>query len=390
MKSKKPIFLTALVTFLVTAVILSVIFLLTVVRIVTMYRQPAYKLEQVQALVDEYFIYDYDKDKLIEAAAAGYADALNDPYTEYLDKEEMAAMQESYSGDYVGIGVEVFIDDDELITVISPFEGSPAAKADIRPGDKIVGVEGTNVNVYNYNEAISMIKGEAGKSVKLTIKRGEAVFDVTVERQPIVAATVKYEMLEGNIGYIHMSQFGEHTPEEFKNAIETLKEQGATSLIVDLRNNPGGMLETLVEVADYVLPEGDIITVRDKQGKEERHKSDAQYEDMPMCVLINRNSASASEAFAGAIADHGRGTLIGEKSFGKGVVQTVFELGDGTALKLTVAKYYTPNDVCIDQIGITPHIEVALDEEMQNMIVSNIPYEKDYQLQKAVEVLKNK
>ena len=152
MKSKKPILLTALVTFLITAIILTAVFLMTVVRIVKMYRQPAYKMEQVQALVDEYFIYEYDKSKLLEAAAAGYADALDDPYTEYLDREEVSDMQESFSGDYVGIGVEVFIDEDDLITVISPFEGSPAAKADIRPGDKIVKVEGTDVNVYNYNE----------------------------------------------------------------------------------------------------------------------------------------------------------------------------------------------------------------------------------------------
>ena len=390
MNNKKPIFLTAIITFVITAIVFALAFGVTVVKMIKMYRQPAYKMEQVQALVDEYFIYDYDKSKLLEAAAAGYADALDDPYTEYLDKEELSSMQQSFSGDYVGIGVEVFIDDDDLITVISPFEGSPAAKSDIRPGDKIVKVDGTDVNVDNYNEAISMIKGQAGETVNLTIKRGESVFDVAVERQPVVVATVESKMLESNIGYIYMSQFGEHTPKEFRDAVESLKAKGAKSLVVDLRNNPGGILEILVEIADYVLPEGDVITVRDKQGNEKHHKSGASYEKIPMCVIINGNSASASEAFAGAIADHGRGIIVGEKSFGKGVVQTVFELGDGTALKLTVANYYTPNGVCIDKVGITPHVEVSLDEDMKNMIVSNIPYEKDYQLQKAVEILKGK
>ncbi len=393
MINKKHVIITAVITFCVTAVLMIVTIgggMLVLMH--SFSGDGAQKLQRMEALIDNYYIYEYDKDEMMDLALSAYSYGVGDPYTQYINKEDFKEMMTSVEGDYVGIGVEVFIDSDDLITVISPFDDSPAARAGIIPGDKIVKVEDTEVGLANYNEAINMIKGEStetsGKRVKLRIKRGDEVLDLQVEREKIVAITAKERMLESGIGYIRISNFGEHTAEEFKACLDSLTGQGAKSLIVDLRNNPGGTLESVVKVADSLLPEGNIITVKDKQGKEQRYDSDAEYVSLPLCVLINGSSASASEALAGAVADNGRGTLIGEKSFGKGVVQSIFEMGDGTAFKLTTARYYTPGGTCIDKVGIEPHIQVSLDEESTNMPITNIPYDKDYQLQRAVEELK--
>lgn len=395
MINKKHIVITAVITFFVTAVLVLVLVGGGLLMLLPSFSgNGAQKLQRMEALIDNYYIYEYDKDEMMDMALSAYSYGVGDPYTQYINKEDFKEMMTSVEGDYVGIGVEVFIDTDDLITVISPFDDSPAARAGIIPGDKIIKVEDTDVNVSNYNEAINMIKGEAtsatGKRVALTIKRGEEIKELQVEREKIVAITAKERMLESGIGYIRISNFGDHTADEFKACLENLTGQGATSLIVDLRNNPGGTLDSVVKVADYILPKGNIITVKDKQGNEQKYDSDADYVDLPLCVLINSYSASASEALAGAVADNGRGTLIGEKSFGKGVVQSIFEMGDGTAFKLTTAKYYTPGGTCIDKVGIEPHISVSLDEDMANTHIPNIPYDKDYQLQKAVEELKGK
>ena len=342
-------------------------------------------------MIDKYYIYDYDKEKMTDNALYAYTAELDDPYTQYINKEEFKEMMESVEGDYVGIGIEVTITEDNLITVIAPFDDSPAARAGILSGDKIIKVDGTDVGLSNYNEAISMIKGDknsTGKRINLTIKRGEEYKDITVEREKVVIITAKERMLENGIGYIRISNFGDHTADEFAKCVDNLKAYGVKGLIIDLRNNPGGTLDSVVKVADYLLPEANIITIKDKQGNEKKYNSDAGFNDLPLCVLINKYSASASEALAGAVADNGRGILIGEKSFGKGVVQSIFEMGDGTAFKLTTARYYTPGGTCIDKVGITPQIEVSLDEEMSQKAVTQIPYARDYQLQRAVEELK--
>lgn len=390
--NKKHIIITAVITFFVTAAIILLAVGGGALMILGRFSgDGTQKLKRMEALIDNYYIHEYDKNELMDSALSAYAYALDDPYTEYLDKDGLADMMTSVQGDYVGIGIEVFIDTDNLITVIAPFDDSPAAEAGIMSGDKIVKVDGTEVSLENYNDAINMIKGEAtsvsGKKVHLTIKRGEENFELEVAREEIVTETVKERMLANNIGYIRISNFGDHTAEEFKAALDSIGSQGAKGFIIDLRNNPGGTLDSVVKVADYLLPESNIITIRDKQGKEQKYDSDKDCTDMPLCVLINGSSASASEALAGAVLDNGRGTLVGEKSFGKGVVQTLFEMGDGTALKLTTAKYYTPGGTCIDKIGITPQVQMSLDEDVANMAIANIPYAKDYQLQKAEEIL---
>ncbi len=393
MINKKHVIITAVITFFVTAaLVVAALGSGLIMLLPYLSGNDAQKLGRIESIIDDYYIYDYDKEEMMDMALSAYAYGVGDPYTQYINKEDFKDLLTDVEGDYVGIGVEVFVDDDDLITVIAPFDDSPAAAAGILPGDKIVKVEDTDVSVINYNEAISMIKGgadaAAGQKVSLTIKRGEEIIPVETVRDDIVVITAKERMLAEHIGYVRLSSFDEHTPEEFVACMERLDAQGAKGVIIDLRNNPGGTLDSVVAVADYLLPEGNIITIKDKQGRETKYDSDADYNDIPLCVLINGSSASASEALSSAIADNGRGTLVGKKTFGKGVVQSIFEMGDGTALKVTTAKYYTPGGTCIDKIGITPHVEVGLDEDMENTPVTNIPYDKDYQLQRAIEELK--
>ena len=392
MSTKNKIIITAIITFVVTALLFVFVLGGSVIMSLSSFANDGMqKIGKIDALIDAYYIYDYDKEKMTDLSLAAYTYGLGDPYTSYIDKESFADMKQSVEGDYVGIGIEVFIDNDMLITVISPFDNSPAAEAGILPGDKIIKVGDTNVDYSNYTEAINLIRGdgktEDGKTVNLTIKRGKEVFDVSVARKKVVAITAQGKMLTDGIGYIRISSFGEKTGEEFKESLRTLRTQQIRSLVIDLRNNPGGTLDSLVDVADVLMPKGNIITIKDKQGNETKYDSDARCVDFPICVLINGNSASAAEALAGALADSGIGVLVGEKTFGKGSVQSIFELGDGTAFKVTAAKYYTPGGTCIDKTGITPAHEVTLDEDVKNMPVNSIPYEKDSQLKKAVEIL---
>lgn len=393
MSNKKQIILTAIITFFVTAFVVFAIVAGSAVSYLMGSSDSTQKLKKIEALIDGYYIYDYDKDKMMDMALSAYTLGVGDPYTTYIDKESFSEMVEDITGNYVGIGIEVFIDSDNLITIIAPFDNSPASKAGILPGDKIVKVNGKNVSSNNYNEAIDLIRGKGEnltKDVILTVKRGEQTKDVKVKREEIVINTVSHKMLKGHVGYIRISNFGDHTGEEFEASLKAIENQGAKYLLIDLRNNPGGTLESVVKVADSLMGEGNIITIKDKKGNEKKYNSDKEQNTLPLCVLINGNSASASEALAGAIADSGRGTLVGEKSFGKGIVQTIYELGDGSAFKVTSARYFTPGGTCIDKVGIKPHIEVKLDDEYKNKGVQNIPYEKDYQLQKAVETVKEK
>lgn len=392
MSKRKLVFITALITFAVTTFV--IIFALggnLVMTLSSLANSDMQKLGKIDALIDSYFIYDHDDRKMADFTLSAYTYALGDPYSTYINKEAFSDMKQSMEGDYVGIGVEIFIDKDNLITVISPFDHSPAAEAGIRPGDKIVKVGETDVDYSNYNEAVNLIKGagkeESGKSVTLTIKRGDETFETVVERKKIVATTAQSKVIGNNLGYIRLSSFGEKTGTEFADCVRDLASKNVTGLIIDLRNNPGGTLDSLVDVADLLLPEGNIITIKDKQGREAKYDSDEKHLGIPICAIINGNSASASEALAGALSDSGMGILVGEKTFGKGSVQSIFELGDGTAFKLTTAKYYTPGGTCIDKTGIAPKYEVALPEDVADLPVSNIPYDKDTQLKKAVEIL---
>jgi len=347
------------------------------------------KTREINRIVDDYYIYDYDKKEMTDFALGAYVAGLDDVYSEYITKDNYAKMMEDLTGDYKGIGVEVFIDTDNLITVLSAFEDAPAHKAGIKANDKIISVNGVLVNGDNYNEAVNMMKGvgkygKNGDDLTLTVKRGENEFEAKLTRAEVINHTVKTKMLKNKIGYVRISQFDEVTGDDFEKLTDKLLSDGAKSIIIDLRNNPGGVLTGVVQVADKLLPKGKIITVKDKTGEEIVYNSDENEIDVPMCVLINGASASASEVLAGALRDHKKAVLVGEKSYGKGVVQSVFNLSDGSAFKLTTAEYFTPNGESIHKKGITPDHVVKLEA---NTNVFALSESEDIQLQKAIEVL---
>ncbi len=346
------------------------------------------KISEIDKYLDVYYMDDINSEKLKNSAVKGYVAGLGDIYGEYYSKAEYEELNADLTGNYKGIGVEVAIDDDNLITVLAAYDGAPAAKAGIKKGDKIIKVNDTEVNGDNYDEAINMMRGagDYGKTddMTLTIQRGEEAFETKVTREKVISQTVKSEMLQSDIGYVNVSQFAEETDEDFEMQINGLISKGAKSLIIDLRNNPGGMLTTVVNMADYLLPKGEILRIVGKDSDPVIYSSDDDCINLPICVLINGSSASASEVLAGALKDHDRATLVGEKTYGKGVVQSIFDLSDGDALKITTAKYYTPSGECIDKKGINPDVKAEM-KLTKNLAL----YEKDEdtQLQKAIEEL---
>ncbi|TQO59918.1 S41 family peptidase [Paraclostridium bifermentans] len=318
------------------------------------------KIAGLKRTIDKDFYKDPDNEKLMTGSIKGMFESLDDPYSQYYTKEEFEKLQEQTSGSYVGIGVVIGpTSDDELITVVSPIEGSPAEKSGIKSGDKIIKVNGKEVTSKDMDKAMSLIKGKAGTDVKLTIKRGSEVLDINVKREEIVMKTIDSKVLENNIGYIKISSFDEHTYDDFKKALDSLNKKGIKGLVLDLRDNPGGLLNICDDIADEILPEGDtIVSVKDNSGKAKYLKSDNNRElDLPIALLINGGSASASEILTGAIVDNNRGIAIGTTTFGKGLVQTVRGLNDGTGYKLTTAQYYTPSGDYINKKGIKPKIE---------------------------------
>ncbi len=344
------------------------------------------KLNEIDKIVDEYFIDDIDKEKLKTQAVKAYVDAIEDEYTEYYTPEQYLELTSDISGNYKGIGVEVTVTDDNLITIIEAYDKSPASKAGIMPKDKIIRVNGTDVNGDNYDLAIDMMRG-VGKfgendEMLLTIKRGSDTFETKVIREHVVSQTVKGTLLENDIGYIRLSQFAEGTAKDFEKTVNSLRTEGAKSLIIDLRNNPGGILTSVVEIADSLLPEGKILTIKGKNGPEDEYMSLEGEVDMPMCVLVNGMSASASEVLAGALKDHDKAVIIGEKTYGKGVVQSIFELDDDSALKLTTSRYYTPSGKSLDKKGIEPDIEVKMP---LTKALGLYEKEEDIQLQRAIK-----
>ncbi|RDY29544.1 S41 family peptidase, partial [Lachnotalea glycerini] len=268
---------------------------------------------------------------------------------------------------------------------------SPGLEAGILPGDILYKVDGTEVTGMEISNVVAMIKGEEGTTVNLTLVR-EGVsenIELTVERKQIEIPTISYEVLDNNIGYIYISEFDTITESQFTSALDDLNKQGIDGLVVDLRDNPGGNLDVVNSILDQILPEGMIVYTEDKYGEREEYKSDEENQfNKPLAVLINGNSASASEIFAGAIKDYGIGTLVGTKTFGKGIVQRLIELGDGTAMKLTISKYYTPKGYNIHKIGIEPDVEIELDESLKTQAV--ITHDEDNQLQKALEIIREK
>jgi len=348
------------------------------------------KFKQVMNILKNDYYQDVDENKLLEGAISGLAESLQDPYTVYFDKEQMQSFLEKSQGSYVGIGVTVNVDDSGLLTVIEPFEGSPAQEAGMKQGDKIVKVDGTDVTaISDENIIISMIKGEENTKVDITVYRPseDRYLQFKIKRKRIKTSNIKSEILDNNIGYIKLVMFDSEIASYFKKDLNSMIKKGIEGLIIDLRDNPGGSYEQVVEIADSLLGEGTIVYTEDRNGKKEYKYSDRKKTDIPLVLLINGNSASASEILAGAVKDHGRGKLIGTKTFGKGLVQELKLLQDGSGLKVTISKYYTPSGVCIHGTGIKPDIEVDTLDEYRNLPVSQIPRDRDIQLQSAVEAL---
>lgn len=344
------------------------------------------KLSGIQALIQKEYIGEVDEDALQTGICQGYVGALGDPYSAYYDEEQTSALMETTQGEYGGIGVVLTQNlDTGVTTASSVYEDSPAMKAGMKDGDIIYQVEGRDVSGMALEEISGSIKGEKGTTVEITVLRGEEREEVslTITRDTIQAETVKTRMLEDEIGYLAISEFDSVTLEQYREGLAELTTQGMEGLIVDLRGNPGGNLDTVCEILDLMLPEGLIVYTEDKDGNRQEFTSDeAQEVQVPLAVLVDGNSASASEIYAGAIQDYGIGQIVGTKTYGKGVVQTIYDLKDGTSLKLTVAEYFTPNGRNIDGEGITPDVEVTYQRN------ENDP-EADNQLDRAVETLQN-
>jgi C-terminal peptidase (prc) len=348
------------------------------------------KIDELMATIDNYYLEEINKQDLIEGIYAGLVYGLGDPYSVYYTKEELDSFYESASGRYSGIGATMSQNSETgIVTIVRPFENSPAAEAGILPGDMLYKVEDEDVVGMDLSVIVAKVKGEEGTIVKLTVVReGVADYiDIEVERREIEVPTITHKMLEDNIGYISIAQFDDVTYAQFRDALRALEALGMEKLIVDVRDNPGGGLRTVSNILDELLPKGLIVYTEDKHGNREEIKSDESNQfTKPLAVLVNGNSASASEIFAGAIQDYGTGTIVGTTTFGKGIVQSLLELEDGTAVKLTISKYYTPNGRNIHGIGITPDVVEELADEVKQQVT--ITVEEDNQLQKAIEILK--
>ena len=344
------------------------------------------KFSKIRQLIDENFLGEVDESKLEEGIYKGYLSGLDDPYSVYYDEEETKELYESTQGEYSGIGVVISQNiNTGIITMIQVYEDSPAEKAGLKDNDVLYKVGDMEVTGMELSEVVSYIKGERGTSVRLTVLRGEdgEEIQVTAVRDQIEARTVEYRMLENQIGYLSVSEFDSVTYDQYAEALEKLQQQGMEALVVDLRNNPGGNLQTVCDMLDLILPEGTIVYTEDKDGNRNTAASDEEHQlDIPMAVLVNGNSASASEIYAGAVQDYGIGTIVGTQTYGKGVVQQIFDLGDGTSVKLTIAEYFTPDGRNINGEGITPDVEIEYEWDEADP-------EADNQLEKALEILKD-
>lgn len=345
-------------------------------------------LDTYRAVIDKYYLGDVDEESLKEGAIKGYIEGLGDPYTEYISKEDMQDYMEDTMGNFVGIGIYM-IEDTETnqIMVLSPIKGSPAEKAGIQPGDYIMSVNGEPCTADDMTIISTKIKGEEGTTVKLQILRGEENLDFEITRENIIVNPVEGEVLENNIGYIEFSSFDENTAEEFKAKFEELQAQGITSLIIDLRNNGGGIVDEALQIAGYIADKNSVLLYEaDKDNNEtvEKNESDPII-NMPVIILTNANTASSSEILAGALKDLGKAKTVGTTTYGKGVIQQILTLPDGSGLKITTEKYLTPNRTEINKIGIEPDETVELPESVENVL--NVDRSEDTQLQKAIEML---
>ena len=350
------------------------------------------KLTFIKGLVNHYYLGDVTEEEYNTGMLKGLMEALDDPYSSYYTAEEYASLMESSSGVYCGIGAYVSQNvKTGIITITKPFVDGPAYNAGILPGDIIYKVDGVDVTGTDLTKVVGDMKGEEGTEVTLSIMREGTndPIDYVIKRGTIEVPTISYEMLDNKIGYIYIMEFDEVTVPQFKAALEGLEKQGMQGLVIDVRDNPGGLYDSCVEMLDELLPKGLLVYQEDKNGTRlsESYAEDKDQIEVPLAIIINENSASASEIFAGAMQDYDKATIVGTQSFGKGIVQSVIPVGDGSAIKVTVSKYFTPEGRDIHGTGIVPDVVVELDEELTQKVV--ISYEEDNQLQEAIKIVKD-
>lgn len=348
------------------------------------------RLDEVRAtLMNEYY-QPLDEDELVLGAIRGMMSAVGDPYTFYYTADEMTAANEEFGGVYHGVGMLVQLTDDGAIEVARVYEDSPAEAAGVRMGDRIVAVDGVEVSgesAQTLNEAIDRIQGEDGTTVVLSVQRDGEILDLEVMRAEVSISYVEYQIINGDIGYINISQFSGNDVEGFQEAMSALQAAEVSGVIIDIRNNPGGLLTDVVEIADALLPEGLIAYVEDGHGNRTEYTSDADYWDVPLVVMVNGMSASASELLSAAIQDYDRGTIIGTTTYGKGIVQTLITFAeDGAGMQLTTASYYSPSGRSIHENGVEPDVTVELSEDC-DLTVPSPNLENDNQLAAALEAL---
>lgn len=354
------------------------------------------KISVVKKMLSEYALFDVDEEKVADYASMAMAAAVDDPYTVYYPKDEFSSYRDNIMSTYVGIGATLGADMQEnCLVVVSPMEDSPAEKAGVKSGDKIIAIDKKQFEANQLSEAAAYLKnGEEGSSVVMTVERDGKTEDITVTREKIVKNSVKSKMLTEDIGYLRITGFesksdntSKNTYDEFCEHISALKSAGMKKLVIDVRDNPGGDLNVVCNIADALLPKCLITYTEDKHGKRTTVNSDEKCVDVPMAVLVNGGSASASEVLTGALKDNEKAVVIGTKTYGKGIVQTVYPFSDGSGMSITTAKYYTPSGICIHQIGIEPDIVI---ESNSDKAISALEPAEDVQLQKAIETLNNK
>lgn len=346
------------------------------------------KIKYLEDIIDQNYLDEVDEDSLKEGLYTGLLYGIGDPYSRYYTEEEYEEEMRDTEGSYSGIGVSITQNSEGGILVVDCYEGGPADLAGIKVNDVITAVDGTDVTEMTPSEVSEMIRNKEDGTSVLTVYHQEAdePEEITVTISNVELPTVSYEMLEDSIGYLRITEFTLVTPQQFEDAYQDLQAKGMEKLIVDLRDNPGGVLSSVCDVLRQILPEGLIVYTEDKYGEKQEMKCDGDsLIDIPQAVLVNENSASASEIFAGAVKDYEIGTIVGTTTYGKGIVQSIRQLSDGSAVKLTTAKYFTPKGNDIHKVGITPDVEVKLDASLLNR--TDYTHDEDNQLQAAIEAV---
>lgn len=357
------------------------------------YKKIIKNIDELEKIINTYYLNKYSKKDLEEGIYKGIMESLKDPYSVYYDAKEFKALNEQTTGAFGGVGIQVSPTEDNYIEVISPLKDTPADKAGIRSGDIIMQINNQTYTGSQLEDAVKVMRGNPGEEVKLTILRGKGAsrktLEFVVKREIIKMESVHAKMINDNIGYILLTGFQDETDEDFKSAIKDLKEKGAKKFILDLRNNPGGLLDVALSIADELMDKATVISVKDKNGNKEDYKTEDGSEKFELVTLINEGSASASEVLSAALKENGRSKIVGAKSYGKGIIQQIYPVNNinpGDGLKVTIAEFFTPNGNKIHGVGISPDYEIKIPEGVTNIGVEHL--QDDTQLKKAIELLK--